>query len=507
LVIVNGAEPESLDPAIVTGIPEMRITKSLFEGLTRVEPKTAAPIPGLAERWEVSPDGTVYAFHLRTNAAWSTGERITTEDVRYSWMRELSPATAADYAGSLFCIKNAEDYYKGKIKDPAQVGIHPLDARTLRVELEQPVAFFLDLCTFPALAIVPRQAIEKYGDRWLSQRPLPCSGPYELVTWRLNDKVRLKKNARYWDAANTQSDVIDILPIGSPNVALNLYETGVADIVWDKDVVPVELLDVLIGRPDFHSFEYLGTYFYRFNVTRKPFDDVRVRKAFALATDKARILRKLMRGQEKVADHFVPDETAHYSPVRGLGYDPEQARRLLAEAGYPDGKGFPRREYALSSAATGGAKLQAKIGVELQQMWRETLGVEIELRPIERKIFYSAQSRLDYDISASSWIGDYNDPNTFLDMYLSDSGNNRTGWKNQRYDELIRVANRQTDLQRRQEIFQHAETMLVAEEVPIVPIYFYAGFNYFDETTIKGIYQNLLDEHPLQTIKKVKRGT
>jgi oligopeptide transport system substrate-binding protein len=267
------------------------------------------------------------------------------------------------------------------------------------------------------------------------------------------------------------------------------------------------LLDVLIGRPDFHSFEYLGTYFYRFNVTRKPFDDARVRKAFALATDKGRILRKLMRGQEKVADHFVPDETAHYRPVAGLGYDPEQARRLLAEAGFPGGKGFPRREYAFSSAASGGAKIQGKIAVELQQMWRENLGVEIELRQIERKIFYSSQSRLEYDISASSWIGDYNDPNTFLDMYLSNSGNNRTGWKNDRYDELIRLANRQTDLERRLELFQKAETMLVAEEAPIVPIYFYAGFNYFDATRIKGIYLNLLDEHPLQTIKKVKHGT
>ena len=482
----------------------MRITKTLFEGLLRLDPRTGLPIPGLAERWDISPEATVYTFHLRTNAFWSTGEAITSEDVVYSWMRALSPATASDYAGELFYIKNAEDYYNGKIKDPGKVALHALDAHTFRVELNQPLAFFLDLCTFSTLAVVPRQVIEKHGERWLNERPLPCSGAYQLVAWRLNDKVRVRKNPRYWDAANVQSELIDILPIGSPNVALNLYETGVADIVWDKDLVPVELLDVLMKRPDFHTYDYLGTYFYRFNVTRKPFDDPRVRRAFALATNKERITRKLTRGGEKPAFHFVPDGVANYQSPPGLPFDPEQARKLLAQAGFPGGKGFPRFQYAFFSAASGGAKMQGKIAIELQQMWRDELGIELELRQIERKVFLSSQSRLDYDMSASSWIGDYNDANTFLDMYLSNSGNNRTGWKNARYDELIHHANMQTDRKRRAELFQQAETILIAEEVPIVPIYFYAGFNYFDPAKIEGIYQNILDEHPLQYIRKIK---
>ncbi len=507
LVIINGNEPESLDPAIVTGISEMRITKALFEGLLRLDPKTAQSVPGLAERWKVSSDGKVYTFHLRTNAAWSTGQPITAEDVVYSWMRALSPATAGDYAGQLFYIKNAEDYYNGKIKDPALVGIRALETHRLQVELEHPLAFFLDLCTFPTLAVVPRQAITRGGDRWLSQRPLPTSGPYQLVAWRLNNKVRLRKNPYYWDAANTQSEIIDILPIGSPNVALNLYETGVADIVWDKDLVPSELLDVLMKRPDFHTYDYLGTYFYRFNVTRKPLDDPRVRSAFALATNRERIIRKITMGGEKPAYHFVPDGVANYSSPQEPAFDPEQARQLLAAAGYPGGKGFPPMQYAFYSAASGGAKLPGKIAIELQQMWREELGIEVELRQIERKIFYSAQSRLDYDLSASSWIGDYNDPNTFLDMFLSNSGNNRTGWSNSRYDGLIREANLQTDLKRRATLFRQAETLLIAQEVPIVPIYFYAGFNYFDPNKIQGIYQNILDEHPLQVIRKVNRQT
>ena len=504
VVIINGNEPESLDPAIVSGISEMRITKGLFEGLVRLDPHTASPIPGLAERWDISPDGATYTFHLRQGLAWSTGEPITASDVVYSWMRTLDPATAADYAGQLFYIRNAEDFYMRKITDPAKVGFRALDAATFRVELTQPLAFFLDLCALPALAVVPRQAIEKYGDRWVNNPSLPCSGPYKLGAWRLNDRVRLLKNPHYWDAANTQSEIIDMLPVGSPNVALNLYETKMADIVWDKDLVPSELLDVLMKRPDFHTFQYLGTCFYRFNVLKKPLDDARVRQAFALVTDRERIIRKLLKGGEKPATHFVPDGVAGYTPIEGPGTDPKRARELFAQAGFPGGKGFPRFQYTFFSGSGGSGRLQEKMAVELQQMWREELGVEVDLRQIERKVFYGVQARLDYDISYSSWIGDYNDANTFLDIFLSNSGNNRTGWKNERYDELIRTANLQTDREKRAEIFKEAEKLLVVEQTPIVGIYFYAGFNYFDPNKIEGIYQNILDEHSLQTIRKVK---
>ncbi len=500
LVILNGQEPESLDPAIVTGIAEMRITKTLFEGLLRLDPRTARPIPGLAEHWDISADGKLYTFFLRTNAAWSSGQPITTADVVYSWLRALSPQTAAGYAGQLFYIKNAEAFYGGHVK-ASEVGITASGPHTLQVELDQPLAFFLDLCTFPTLAVVPRQVIEARGDRWLNQPNLPCSGPFQLVAWRLNDKVRVRRNPHYWDAANTQSELVDILPVASANVALNLYETGVADIVWDKDLVPVELLDILVKRRDFHAFNYLGTYFYRFNVTRKPFDDPRVRKAFALVTNKERLVTKLTKGRERPADHYVPDGVANYQSPAGLGFNPVKARQLLAEAGFPDGKGFPHLQYSFFATP----RMQGKIAVELQQMWREGLGVEIELRQIERKVFYAQQGLLDYDLSASSWIGDYNDANTFLDMFVANSGNNRTGWKNAQYDELIHRANLETDIQRRAELFRQAETLLVVEESPIVPLYFYAGFNYFDPQKIEGVYQNILDEHPLQPIRKIKK--
>jgi oligopeptide transport system substrate-binding protein len=507
LTIINGAEPESLDPAIVTGQPDMRAVQGLFEGLTRNDPKTGDAVPGLAESWDLSPDQSTYTFHLRTNLLWSAGEPLTADDVVYSWIRTLAPATASDYAGQLFYLKNAEDFNAGKITNAAEVGVHAIDRFTVRAELNHPTAFFLDLCTLPALSVVPRKTIEQFGDAWLKARPLPVSGPYELVSWRPNDKIRLRKNPYYWDAANTQSAIIDLLPVGSANPALNLYESGQADIVWDKELVPTELLDVLLKRPDFHTFNYLGTYFFRFNVTRKPFDDPRVRRALALAIDKERLVKRITRAGEQPASHVVPDGTAHYVAPEGLGHDPALARRLLAEAGFPGGKGFPRFEYMFNAAAGGSSKIHENVAVELQQMWRDELGIEMDLRQIEWSVLLNAQSHLEYDVSRSSWIGDYNDANTFLDIFMSDSGNNRTGWKNPRYDALLREANSQPDRKVREQLLQQAETLLVRDELPIVPLFFYKGVNYYDPRRIQGIYPNIVDEHPLQFIRKINPGS
>ena len=491
VTIINNAEPESLDPAIISGIPEFRIIIGLFGGLTRLDPKTARPVPGLAQSWDISPDGCTYTFHLRTNLVWSTGEPITAADVVYSWLRAASPATASDYAGEFFYLKNGEDFVTGKIKDPSPVGVHASDKHTVRVVLNHPTAFFLDLCALPVMSVVPRQTIGKYGDRWLMARPLPSSGPFELACWRPNDKVRLKRNSLYWDAANTRSQIIDILPVGSPDTSLNLYEDGQADIVLDRTLVPGELLDVLRKRPDFHSFNYLGTYFIRINVTKKPFDDPRVRQALALAIDKERIVTKITRAGEKPAATLVPPWTANYTSPPGLGYDPALARKLLAEAGYPGGRGFPRFEYMFDAAAGGGAKIHEDIAIELQQMWRDNLGIQMDLRQVEWKVLLSSYSHLDYETARSSWIGDYDDANTFLDQFISNSGNNRTGWKSARYDAFINEANKQTDLKKREQLFQQAETLLVHDEIPIIPIFYYAGLNYFDTNKIQGFYQNI----------------
>jgi oligopeptide transport system substrate-binding protein len=505
LVIVNGAEPGSLDPATSTGLEELRITMALFEGLLRVDPKTARPIPGLAARYTNSPDGKVYTFHLRTNLQWSTGERITAHDFVYSWLRVLDPATASEYAGQLFYIKNAEAYYRRDFNDPERVGVKALDDFTLRVELVNPTAFFLDLCAFQTLAVVPRAAIEKHGDRWLRSPPVPVSGPYQLDRWRLNDRVRLRANPRYWDAANTGCQVIDLLPVRSAATSFNLFQRGAVDIIWDKEQIPSELYPFLrtneAHRANFHSFNYLGTYFLRFNTTRPPLDNPLVRRALAMAIDKARLVSKILKTGEQTASQLVPLDTANSLRIDGLPYDPEGARRLLKQAGFDNGRGMRPIEYLFESMS-GGSSPHAKIGVELQQMWQQELGVKVELRQMEKQVYLKAQRSLEYDVTRSTWIGDYNDPNTFLDLFRSNNGNNRTGWKNPRYDQLMDQAAVQTDLARRAGILRDAETLLVRDDAPIAPVYFFSGFNYYNPDRVSGVYGNILDIHPLNAIEK-----
>jgi oligopeptide transport system substrate-binding protein len=291
--------------------------------------------------------------------------------------------------------------------------------------------------------------------------------------------------------------LIDLLSSGTPTSALNLYETHQVDVVWDKDLVPSELVDLLSTRKDFHHFEYLASYFFRYNVTRKPFEDSRVRQALAMALDKQRIVEKITRGGERAVGFIVPPGVPNYTPPAGLPYDPSKARELLAQAGYPGGKGFPRFSYLMNTGRD-----HEKIAVEMQAMWEKELGIHVELRSLEWLVYLRAQINLDYDLVRSSWIGDYNDPNTFLDLFMSNNPNNRTGWKNEKYDKLLRQANGNPDLKARANQLQQAERMLVEEDPPIVPLYIYVGFNFFDPDKITGVFNNIRDEHPLRTIAK-----
>lgn len=499
LVIANGAEPGSLDPATSKGLEELRIVMAMWEGLMRLDPKTAQPIPGLSDHYDVSPDGRIYTFHIRTNARWSTGERITAHDFVYSWRRVLDPLTASEYAGQLFYVKNAEAYFSRRLKNQDELGVKALDDSTLRVELTNPTPFFLGLCAFQTLSVVPRNVVEKHGDNWMRVQPLPVSGPYQLEFWKLNDRVRLRANRQYWDSTNTHCDVVDLLPIRSASTAFNLYERGGLDIIWDKELIPSELFPILKSRPDFHTFNFLGTYFLRFNTTRKPLDDSRVRRALTMCIDKKLLVDKILKTGEVTGSHFVPPGTANCRSPEGLPYDPESARRLLTEAGYPSGQGMRPIQYLFESVS-GGGSVHSKIAVELQQMWQKELGIKVELRQMEKQVYLAAQRSLEYDVSRSTWIGDYNDPNTFLDLFRANNGNNRTGWKHNPYDNLMDRASVLTDLDERANLLREAESILVREEAPIAPLYYFSGFNYYKPDQITGIFGNVLDAHPINAI-------
>ena len=494
LVFVNGAEPETLDPSIITGQPEGRVVNALFEGLCAYDENGQA-VPGVAERWEVSPDGKTYSFHLRADAKWSDGSPLTAEDFVRSWQRTLTPSTGSQYNYQLYPIKNAQAFAEGKITDFSQVGVRAAVPRTLVVELENPTPYFIQLCAFPTLHPLPVSLIEKLGDDWVKPGNLVGNGAYALETWRINDKIRLRKNPHYWDRANVALETIDVLPISDANVAFNFYASGLADLLMDKGLAPPALLEDLKNRKDFHAAPFLGIYFLRYNGAKGPFTDERVRRAFSLAVDKTRIVEKITRAGELAAPGFVPPGIPGYEGTPGLAFDPAEAKRLLAEAGYPDGKGFPNASYLYSKS-----ELNEAIAVELQSMWRETLGVNVNLARQEWKVYLNSLSLLDYDIARSSWVGDYPDPNTFLDMFLTGGGNNRTGWSSVDYDRLIAEAARELDPAQRFAILRQAEDLLVQKAVPVCPIYYYVGIQLYDPEKLGGIKANVLDEHPLRRI-------
>lgn len=498
LVFLNGAEPETLDPALITGQPEGRIAYALFEGLMAFD-QTGTPQPGVAESVTMSADKRVYTFKLRKNAKWSNGDAVTSGDFLASWKRTLLPATASEYAYQLHYIHNAKAFNEGTLSDFTQVGLRAPDPFTFEVTLDNPTPFWLDLCAFSTLlpVHVPSvEALEARGQTFTKPGNLIGNGAFILKEWRLFDRIRLVKNPLYWNASRVGMRTVDILPAAKPMTAFNFYETGVVDLLLDKGLAPSMLMDALKGRPDFHAAPFLGNYFVRFNCKRKPFDDPKVRLAFSLVIDKQYLCDKITRAGELPADSLVPHNTAGYEPPPGPARDPDRARKLLAEAGYPGGKGVPIIYYLYKADSD----LDRDIAVELQSTFKRELGVDIHLAQQEWKVYLNSLSTLDYDLCRSSWVGDYKDPNTFLDMFLTDGGNNRTGWTNPKYDALIAQAATALEPAKRFEHFKEAEQILITDEAPICPLFYYVGIQFYNSDRLGGIEANLTDEHPIKNM-------
>ncbi len=530
LVFINGAEPETLDPALITAQRDFRIVGSLFEGLMTYD-KAGRPQPGVAKASpEVSPDGLVYTFHLREDARWSNGDKVTAHDFLRSWRRTLYPGTASEYAYQLHYIKNAKAFNskEGNVllrgieafpgiapeqaaADPRaffaalpevlswcvehredDLGVRAPDEETLVVTLENPTRFFIDLCAFPTLLPIHLPSMREAGRDWIKPGKLVGNGPYVITHWRINDRVRIEKNPLYWNRDNLTLATIDILPISDPNTALNFFCTGAADLMMDKEMIPVSVTDQLKNKDYYHAAKFLGTYFVRMNVTRPPFDDPQVRAAFAHAVDKKRIEKINRNGEESAFSLTPPGTGENYQPPPGLEFNPEKARRLLAEAGYPGGKGFPLVYYL------NGRKSDHAIAIELQNMWRKELGVEVLIKKQEYKVYLESMRKLDYDLCRSSWVGDYNDPNTFLDMFVTGGGNNRTGWSDSSYDKLIARAGRELNGEKRYGTFREAEKLLISEGIPIIPIYYYVGVQFYHPDRLGGVEANLMDDHPFK---------
>jgi oligopeptide transport system substrate-binding protein len=362
------------------------------------------------------------------------------------------------------------------------------------VQLENPTPYFIDLSSFVTLAPVHLPTLQKHGTAWIKPGNLVGNGAYELDEWRLDDRIRLRKNPRYWDAANVKMGTIEVKPVQDANTALNYFTTGQADLLMDKGMVPPSLTQKLKLQPYFHTGPFLGTWFIRINVTRPPFTDARVRQAFALALDKRRITEKITQLGEPTAQGITPPGAGqNYQPPPGLDHNVQRARELMSAAGFPGGKGFPRVEYLYIPLP-----IERNIAVELQAMWQEALGVTVNLTKQEQKVWLDSMRKLNYNLCRSSWVGDYNDPSTFLDLFTTGNGQNRTGWASAAYDELIAGAAREADILKRNTLFQQAEKLLVSDEAALIPVYYYVGVQFYHPDRLTGVQANLIDDHPFR---------
>lgn len=467
-----GAEPETLDPAIMTGMTEGTVANAIFEGLTRYD-KDGKIIPGIAEKWDISADGLKYTFHLR-DSKWSNGESLTAADFEYAWKRALDPKTQSEYAYQLYYVKGAEDFNTGKLKDAAQVGVKAVDAKTLEVELRAAAPQFLGLTSFQTLMPLNKKAVEANANWWKDPKTIVSNGPFKMTAWNHRQSIECEKNENYWDANTVKLQKLVFNLVDSQQTALTLFETGQLDMGMNP--VPQEF-DRLKQDGKLVVTPQLSTYFYRFNTTKKPFNDARVRKALAFAIDREAIVKSITKAGEVPANAMIPygipdaELGKDFRKVGGELFSSQmnvaEAKKLLAEAGYPEGKGFP-----VVSILHNNDEKHAKIAQAIQEMWKNNLGINVKINSQEWQVYLDAEDNLNYDIARAGWVADYVDPMTFADMFVTKGGNNDTGWSNPEYDKAIAEANATGDQTKRMAAMHRAEKLFI-DEMPVMPIYFY----------------------------------
>ena len=493
--IGNGAEPKDLDPHTSTGVPEWHIIQNIFEGLVGKDPKTLEPIPAVSESWVSSKDGLEYVFMLRKDSRWSNGDPVTAKDFVFSVLRLLKPETASEYAYQGFYIKNGQLFHEGKITDESQVGIVALDDHTLKITLENPTPFFLSLLYHHSYYPVHRGTVETHGQRWTRPENMVSNGAFVLEQWKMNKIVSIKKSEVYWDKATVSLSGANFFPTENVDTEEKMFRRGE---LHKTNEVPLEKIPSWQADSSgvYQQEPYLGNYFYWINVTKPPLNNKLVRKALNLGFDRDRITRYVTRAGQIPAQLFTPPGAGGFIPKPLLPADGSriaEAKELLSRAGYPGGKGLPPLEILYNSHA--GHK---KIAEALQEMWKENLGIEVRLFNQEWKVYLDSMRAMNFQLGRQGWIGDYNDPNTFLDMLMTGNGNNRSGWSNKEYDGVMKKIARERDLNKRLAYFQQAEDILL-EELPVIPIYIYTRV-YLKQLNVVGWHPNIEDVHPLKFV-------
>lgn len=490
LLLGNGAEPANLDPALVTAYTDQNILMALFEGLTVLDEQTSQPVPAAAERWDVSPDRLTWTFHLRDGLRWSNGEPLTATDFVISWQRLLAPALGAENAYYLHAIQNAEAFNAGRLSDPAALGVAAPYARTLVVTLARPTPYFAMLTAQPSTYPVnPRvlagfDALLQRGTAWTRPGHLVGNGPFTLREWLPNSRITVVRNPHYWGAESVRLREIVFFPTESPDVDERNFRAGQTHATFTLPITKVAAW----GEREparLRLDPFLQTVFLRFNTTRPPFDDPRVRRALSLAIDRDAISRHVLRGSRAPAYALTPPGTGGYTAQARAGTDFAAARELLAAAGYANGAGLPAFEVQCRND-----ELQPPVAEVLQAGWRRELGVHVTIAAAEQKTWLQSQQTLAYAISFSSWIGDFPDPANFLGLFTDGGGYNWTGWGDPAFDRLLAAADTAADAAERLALLQEAEARLLAA-APIAPL-FHGAQTYLLHGAVRGWPASLL---------------
>lgn len=488
------SEPRDLDPHLCSGSNETRLALNIFDGLVAKDPTDLKIVPAVSDFWKKSKDGLKYQFHIRKDVFWTNGEKVTAHDFVFSWTRLLTPSTLAEFSSFGFYFKNGKGFYEGKIKEIGQLGFKAVNDQELEVTLEKPVPYFLELLAHPALFPLPRLTIEKFGGRWSRPENIVTNGAFLVSKWQTNQVIELKKNPNYWDVKNTKPDQVNVRFVSKSDTEEKLFRLGELHVTAQ---VPIEKIPIWENDKSgsLQKHPYLGTYYFWLNVKRPPLDKKEVRKALNLAFDRTAITHKVTLVKQTEAQFFTPPGTGRFRPRPILPKDDsgvKEAQRLLAKAGYPGGKGFPKIELLYNTDE--GHK---KIAEAIQQMWKKNLGIEVSLVNQEWKVLLDNQNLKNFTILRGGWIADYNDPNSFLEIFTTDSRNNYVGWSNLKYDDFIRRAGVESKSQKRIELFQQAENILL-DELPVIPIYIYTRV-YLKKPNLRGWPPNLEDYRPFKS--------
>ena len=499
LKVSVGPEPDSIDPAYNEAVDGATMLIHAFAGINKLD-KDGMPQPDMAKEVKISDDQLTYTITLRDGLKWSDGKALVAEDFIYAWKRAIDPKNATSYGYMLENIKGvSEVLYADPAKpyDLNSISAKALNDKTIELVLTAPTSYFMEILAFPTLFPVRKDIVEA-NEAWATDpKTYISNGPYKMKSWIHDAEIVFEKNPNYYDKAAIGPDTIKFVLMDDDNAILAAFKNG--EILL-ADSIPNDEIDALSATPEFNKVGQLGTYFVCFNTEKAPFDNVKVRQALSLVIDRNYIVKQIGKAGQVPATAFVPtgltdgDATKEFRTVGGDYYSAAEdkyqaniaeAKKLLTEAGYPDGKGFPKFEYIHNTST--GHKLIAEA---LQNMWKTTLGIDCTIAEQEWGVFLNTRQNGEYSVARHGWLGDYNDPISFLDMWVTDGGNNDAQWSNAEYDALIKGVKTGTDRTKRYADMHKAEDILM-KELPVAPIYYYVDL-YLKSTKLDGFYSSPL---------------